>query len=156
MLVTCKKCKAKIDRDGAYKVIVKNKNNYYCSQSEYDNMVLENESRLKAIDLSFELIGNTTNTALLKELSEIAKVHSYQKIKRYLESEFDYINKSMRKNFVNEYAKIRYFVAIIKNQIGDFMINEKTAETLSYIDIVEDVKYSPTKRKSFNELIDEY
>lgn len=155
MLVTCKACKTKIDRDTAYKVVIKEKNTYYCDVFEYEKINIENESRMKVIDLSFEIIGQTTNTSLMKELTDIAKVHTYAKLLKFMEENIIELDSAMTKEFVHEYAKIRYFSAIIKNQIGDF--KEKVEETEVYnVDIVEEVKYTPTKKKSFADFIDEY
>jgi NifU-like protein involved in Fe-S cluster formation len=157
LLVICKGCKKKIDRDNAYKVVVKDKNTYYCNLQEYETINIEKESKNKVIDLSFELIGKTTNTALFKELTEIAKVHTYTKILKYMEENMLDLDAAICGNspFVHEYAKIRYFAAIIKNQIGDFKEQVEDTEVHDF-DYVEEVKYTPTKKKSFTDFIDEY
>jgi hypothetical protein len=156
LLVTCKGCKKKIDRDTAYKVVVKNKNTYYCDVDEYVKINTENESRFKVIDLAFEILGKTTNTTLMKEITEIAKVHTYTKLLKFMEENMIEIDAAMtRTDFVHEYAKIRYFAAIIKNQIGDFKEKVENTEVHDY-DYVEEVKYTPTKKKSFADFIDEY
>jgi hypothetical protein len=157
LLVICKGCKNKIDRDTAYKVAVKNKNTYYCDVFEYERINTENESRFKVIDLAFELIGKTTNTTLMKEITEIAKVHTYTKLFKFMEENMIDIDAAMsRTDFVHEYAKIRYFAAIIKNQIGDFKEKLEDTEVHDFVDVIEQVKYTPTKKKSFTDFIDEY
>jgi hypothetical protein len=157
LLVICKGCKKKIDRDAAYKVAVKNKNTYYCDVFEYERINTENESRFKVIDLAFELIGKTTNTTLMKEITEIAKVHTYTKLFKFMEENMIDIDVAMsRTDFVHEYAKIRYFAAIIKNQIGDFKEKLEDTEVHDFVDVIEQVKYTPTKKKSFTDFIDEY
>lgn len=155
MLVKCKICKdKKIDRDTAYKVTINGKNQYYCNVDEYVRFNTENESRFKVIDLAFEIIGKTTNTSLMKDLSEIAKIHTYTKMIKYMEANLHDIYTFMNKDFTSEYGKIRYFTAIIKNSIGDFV--EKKQDTEVYVDVVEEVKYTPTKKKSFSDFLDEY
>jgi len=159
MLVKCKICKNKVDRNEAYKAVVKGKNNYYCSIEEYVNWNEVNESRMRVIDLSFEIVGETTNTSLMKDLANIAKVHGYVKIKNYMEDNYDHIIESLERiNFETEYNKIRYFTAIIKNSIGDYKEKQEEVEdvTVHNVDIVEEVNYVPTKKKSFVDLIDEY
>ena len=42
----------------------------------------------------------------------------------YLTENKEYITKVLEKDFVSEYAKIRYFAAILKNNIADFKIKE--------------------------------
>ncbi|MBL4951066.1 hypothetical protein JK635_02275 [Neobacillus sp. YIM B02564] len=159
MLVKCKGCGNKIDRDIAYKVIIKGKNKYYCNKQEYEAIKIEKESKNKVINLSFELIGKTTNTALFKELQEIANIHTYTKLLKYLEENMVKIDAAICNNipFVNEYAKIRYYSTIIKNEIGDFKEKVEIHDTeINDFEIIEEIKYSSTKKKSFDDLINEY
>lgn len=157
MLVKCKICKNKVERNEAYKVVVNGKNNYYCNIDEYVKWNEENESRLRVIDISFEIIGETTNTSLMRELATISKVHGYVKMKNFMEDNYDHIVDSLNRiNFETEYSKIRYFTAIIKNSIGDYKEKKEEVDEVYNVDIVEEVKYTPTKKKSFADLIDEY
>lgn len=157
MLVKCKGCHTKIERNDAFKVVVKGKNHYYCNATEYENINIERESKNKVIDLAFELIGKTTNTSLFKELTDIAKIHTYRKMLSFMEQNYYELDSLISGNnpYVHEYAKIRYFSALIKNQIGDFTEKVEDAEVYD-LDIVEEVKYTPTKKKSFTDFIDEY
>lgn len=43
MLVKCRKCGNKIDRNNAFKVVVDNKNVYYCNEKEYEEHVKEKQ-----------------------------------------------------------------------------------------------------------------
>jgi hypothetical protein len=158
LLVKCKGCTNKIDRDTAYKVVVKGKNTYYCNVEEYETINIEKESKNKVIDLAFELVGKTTNTTLFKELTDISKVHTYTKMLKFMEENMIDLDVAMSRNdFVHEFAKIRYFAAIIKNQIGDYKEKLEVENTEVYgFDFVEEVKYTPTKKKSFADFIDEY
>lgn len=156
MLVKCKACSNKIDRDTAFKLVVKGKNNYYCNVEEYEKIKFENESRFKVIDMCFEIVGKTTNTTLMKEITEIAKVHGYGKLRNYMEDNLIELDATISSgSFVHEYAKIRYFMAIVKNSIGDYKETIENTEVHDY-DYVEEVKYTPTKKKSFTDFIDEY
>jgi hypothetical protein len=155
LLVTCKGCKTKIDRDNAFKVVVNGKNNYYCDQLEYENIMLEKESRVKVINLSYEIIGQTTNTFLMKELGDIAKVHTYMKMSKFLGNYLNEFKKILSRDFPNEYAKIRYFAAVIKNKIGDYkeVIENTEVNNFEYVKVVNN---TPTKKKTFTEYINEY
>jgi hypothetical protein len=155
LLVTCKGCKNKIDRDTAYKIVTNGKNTYYCDQLEYENIILEKENRLKVIDLSFRIIGNTTNTSLMKELGDIAKIHTYTKMLKFMENNRNELTIIMNRNFTSEYGKIKYFSTVIKNKIGDFkeIIENNEVNNFEYIKVV---KYTPTKKKTFTEYINEY
>jgi hypothetical protein len=137
---------------------VKGKNTYYCNVEEYETINIEKESKNKVIDLAFELVGKTTNTALFKELTDISKVHTYTKMFKFMEENMIDLDVAMSRNdFVHEFAKIRYFAAIIKNQIGDYKEKLEVENTEVHgFDFVEEVKYTPTKKKSFADFIDEY
>lgn len=157
MLVTCRICKNKIERNDAFKVVIKGKNHYYCNGEEYAAWNEENESRRKVIDFAFEVIGKTTNTSLMKELSQIAKIHGYKKMISYLEDNTENIVSAMNKHFDTEYGKIRYFAAIIKNSIGDFRyVSEEVSDELTGVDVIEEVKYTPSKKRAFADLIEDY
>jgi hypothetical protein len=155
LLVTCKGCKTKIERDIAFKVVVNGKNIYYCDQLEYENIILEKENRLKVIDLSFRIIGNTTNTSLMKELGDIAKIHTYTKMLKFMESNFNELNTIMNRNFTSEYGKIKYYATVIKNKIGDYKEIIENTEVNNF-EFVKVVNYTPTKKKTFTEYINEY
>lgn len=131
MEVKCKICGKKIDRDTAYKIeqVKKNKKGeikttrmYYCSETEYKDYIynksVSEQLRKELGDLVTSFIGETQNTILYKEMTYWG--NDTAKIVAYLQENRDYIGRAMAKNFVSEYAKIRYFSAIIKNNINDF------------------------------------
>jgi hypothetical protein len=117
--------------------------------------MLEKESRVKVIDMSYEIIGNTTNTLVLKEISDIGKTHTYYKLLKFMQSNCYELTKIMNKNNSNEYGKIRYFFTIIKNKIGDYkeLIENTEVNNFEYVKVVN---YTPTKKKTFTEYINEY
>ena len=42
--VKCRKCGSTLNRDKAFRVVVGKVNTYYCNESEYNNVVLENNN----------------------------------------------------------------------------------------------------------------
>lgn len=126
MIVKCRKCGQQIDRNTAYKVVVGNSNHYYCGKGEYELVLKEREAKNKVFALIDEIFGHhVINTAIFKEINEIVKVHNYVVIEDYLSSDKFYLTQCMHKEFSSEYAKIRYFAAIIKNKIGDHKTTQK-------------------------------
>ena len=63
-----------------------------------------------------EIFGyKVINTALFKELSFILGSYSYDRILAYLEENKDYMTSVIQqRDYSSEYAKIRYFSAMIK------------------------------------------
>lgn len=156
MLVACKICKTKIERDQAFRVVTNNRNNYYCNPEEFSKWNEEKENRSKSIDLSFQIIGKTTNTVLMKELNEIGKIHGFTKLYKYLETSLYDLTKIMGKINNEEYGRIRYFTTVVRNEIGKFKELKEESNEVYNQDIVEVVSYKANKKKSFFDFIDEY
>ena len=169
-LVICKICKEKIDRDLAFKVGTRS---YYCNKSEYlsylNNKKSKNKSKKKTKQETMELIFEVfeyevTNTLLSNELRELAKLYTYDNIYSYIQENFEHLNKSLHPTtfeFNGERGKIKYFLAIIKNHIVDYLNNKKIEkenteylnEEINYDGIFENVKYKEkNKRRALYEI----
>ena len=104
--VTCRACGKKIDITSAFKATSRT---YYCSEQEY---LIEKA----LLDIIYEIIGQTKNTILFAEMRLWG---DHNKVYNYLKENKTKIQQDMSKEFVSEYAKIRYFSALIKNRIAD-------------------------------------
>lgn len=125
MLVKCRLCGTKVDRNEAFKVIVGGKNAYYCNEAEYQKVLHEKEVKDNTYECINQIFGyKVLNSALFKEINLLLEVYSYEHILAYLTENKEYITKVFEKDFVSEYAKIRYFTAILKNNIADFKMKE--------------------------------
>lgn len=126
MLVTCKICKTKVDRDSCYKRVVNGKNWYCCSQEEYDKH--EQEKAKEAADkdkvykLVCQIIGRDQiiNSILWKEKAVWNSVKPDEIIGKYLEENKDYLTSVISRLEDKEFNRIRYLSTIVKNNIGDF------------------------------------
>ena len=151
MQVKCKICGKSIDREIAYNVVVKDKNSYYCSEQEYNDVQnnKRQEQELKDNTYKFieEIIGRTTNTILYKEVGIWLTVSNYKTILAYLkENKIIIENILSSKSFNTEYAKIRYFSAIVKNNISDFKL--PTPEIIKHIDTeIYETKFKQKARR---------
>lgn len=147
MLVKCRICGNKIQRADAYKVVVKDKNNYYCSESEYKSWVEQNDIKNSTYQLIYDIFERkVTNTVLYKEIYELSEIYTYKKIRAYLQENEEYLNKTMKKDFKNEYGQIRYFTAILKNSLADFQYQYKTEKKNIEIDMPQ-IKFKKRKRR---------
>ena len=158
MLVNCK-CHIgnKIDRDIAYKVVVNNKNEYYCTEKDYLKIINDKENRKILLEKINDVFGYIiTNTILHKELSEISNIHTYNKISSYIQDNKSQLEKFMKKDFDTEYGKIRYFSTILKNNLVDYKIPKKEKDKEINVEIIS-VKYtSKNRKKNLNEYLDEF
>lgn len=151
MLVKCRCCAKKIDRNSAYKVVVGGKNAYYCNEKEYKSMI---EAR-KAKDDTYEMINQifgykVIHTSLFKEINAIAKTCEYSVISSYLKCNEREISFAINKDFQSEYAKIRYFAAILKNNLRDYHMPEKIEPREVNIENEPTVQHFHRKKKRRN------
>lgn len=149
LLVKCRICGNKTERKEAYKVMAGGRNNYYCSETEYREWLFKRAAKDNTYNIIYEIFERkVTNTVLYKETSGLAEVYTYEKIYAYLVENKNYLNNVMKKDFLSEYAQIRYFAAILKNSLADFRYKNKTSEEIKriYIDM-PDYKFSRRKPK---------
>jgi len=147
LLVKCKVCGNKIDRNEAFKVIVDKKNSYYCNEKEYNELIRKQSVK----DNTYEEINNifgrkVTNTVLYKEIWDLSLIYTFEKILSYLKFNSNYLSGVMEKSFASEYAQIRYFAAILKNSLSDFKEDDSVLDKQLVVDIPKD-NYKKKERK---------
>ena len=147
MLVKCRYCGIKLDREEAFKVVVGGKNTYYCNKTEYEKVIYKKKLKDTTYDCINEIFGyKVLNSALFKEINILLEVYSYEHILGYLTENKEFLSKILNKEFNSEYAKIRYFSAIIKNSIADFKIKRIKSEYPKEVEVdIPTIKY---KRKN--------
>jgi hypothetical protein len=152
MLVKCQGCGEKIDKDIAFKIVVKNVNRYYCTESEYLNIANIKKTKDNTYLYINDIFGyKVVNTVLFKEINEIANTHTYLKISNYIYENNKFLCSAMQKDFNNEYCKIKYFTAILKNNLSDYIINKEISPKKIEIDIPKDNYKPKIRRKSLLE-----
>lgn len=162
MLVNCKCCGNKIERESAYKVMTDKGNKYYCSKAEYEAMQKEKADKDAIYTEIVDIFGyKIQNSALFKEWKCWNELASNEKILSYIQENKDYIKGSVGKLNSTEYARIRYVSAILKNSLVDYKVeSRKEPEKIevkndSFFELFEPIKESKKMRKSFAELEDD-
>ena len=164
MLVTCKICKTKVDRDSCYKRVVNGKNWYCCSREEYDKheqaKAKEAADKDKVYKLVCQIIGRDQiiNSILWKEKAVWNSVKPDEIIGKYLEENKDYLVSVISRLEDKEFNRIRYLSAIVKNNLGDFKpkVEEqviKVSVDETFYDFVPPV--STKRRRSLADLEDD-
>lgn len=148
MLVNCKCCGNKIERESAYKVMTDKGNKYYCSQAEYEAMQKEKADKDAIYAEIVDIFGyKIQNSALFKEWKCWNELASNEKILSYIQENKDYIKGAVGKLNSTEYARIRYMSAILKNNLKDYAKNRGKRAQLPVFDdampqeVVEDIDY---------------
>jgi hypothetical protein len=156
--VTCHYCKEKIDKKDAIGLPYGKKTRYYCP-----NHVGKQPPKEAMYDLVYEIFGcKVLNTILYKEFDEIARIHTYEKMIIYLQDNKQYLEQVMNKEFSSEYAQIRYFASILKNNLTDFVVQQPKSVIKKVVEADLDIsanKYKATKQRRgmddlLNDLID--
>lgn len=165
MLVTCRICKTKIDKDTAYKIVVvsptsgKKTNHYYCSEQEWQ---AEEERKKKAKedkDRVYYLISDMfgyeiQNTKLYDEWAKWNKLKSNEIIYKFIRENETRLQQICDKLYDDEYHRIMYFSAILKNSLRDFKPKPKVEEKPKVIieETVYETKYKSKSRAALEDL----
>ena len=171
MQVKCRLCGKKIDKKDAFQSPVGGGRFYYCNEEEAkikeeerrkkieDELKAKEENKQKRIDPVYEEVADIFgyrigNSALFKEMKVWRGICDDKKILAYLKENKDYITNAINRLDTTEYAKIRYFSAILKNSLKDFSAknNTKIIEEKPVLETAIDDDYiMPVNRKKKTE-----
>lgn len=165
MLVKCKCCGNKIERESAYKVTTEKGNKYYCNESCFKKVEAAAKEKADKDAIYAEIVDifgyKIQNSALFKEWKCWNELASNEKILSYIQENKDYIKGAVGKLNSTEYARVRYVSAILKNSLVDYKVgSRKEPEKIevkndSFFELFEPIKESKKMRKSFAELEDD-
>ena len=158
MLVKCKCCGNKIERESAYKVITDKGNKYYCSKAEYEAMQKEKVDKDAIYAEIVDIFGyKIQNSALFKEWKCWNELASNEKILSYIQENKDYIKDAVGRLNNTEYARVRYVSAILKNSLVDYKVETREEPEKITVDceIYEIPIFTKKKRRGLSELEDE-
>ena len=168
MLVTCKICRKKIEKDTAYKITTvspttgKKTNTYYCSEEEYqaeeDRKKKYKEDKDRVYYLICDMFGyEIQNTQFFDEWKCWNKLKSNAEIYKYLRENEERLQQICDKSFDNEYQRIRYFSAVLKNSLADFKPKVEKIEVPKPVVVEEqyETKYKKKTRQALEDLEDE-
>ena len=149
----CRICGTPHNTEDAYKIVVNNKNQYYCSQAEFEEDLERKkkaqEDKDKVYNLICDMFGyQIQNSQFFAEWTLWNKLKSNEIIYKYLRENEDYLCRVCDKSFNSEYQKIRYFSAILKNSLRDFESKVEVVEQPKVV--VEEVMYDFTPSTTRN------
>lgn len=150
--VKCAYCHTEIDKKNAIAIPNGRCNRYYCC-SEHVGLANEKDMFYQTAQ---DIMGKTTSGVFYKEMNEIAKVHGFQKMMQYLKANEVYLKNAMHKSFQTEFAKIRYFAAILKNNLGNFKyIKPVEVKEVKPPEIYKANYKRKDERRGMNDLLDD-
>lgn len=162
----CRYDKKPVDTKTAFKVVIKDKNTYWCSEECYKLYCEAQEKQAKInaeydeiFELTKEIFGyEFTGYSLLKrEINTWEKVGTRGKIISYLKENKDWLSTTMSKEFANDYNRVRYYSTIVASKLHDY--KPKAAEVEKPKVVIDETIYeAPThslnKRRSLADMED--
>lgn len=167
MEVKCKICGKKVDRNAAFKIVTysssgKKKNNYYCSEEEYDSYMAERQYKTDFYDVILQYFAGMKSTNslpknLFAEMLGVAEQHSWKEIYEYVVDDKEYLDKCMEKDFCSDWARAKYLISVFRNNVGADLSwrgekdNRKVAKPIiketNYDDFVAPTYHKTEKKK---------
>lgn len=149
--VKCRCCGKSIDKKIAVGVPHNKQTWYYCIEH-----VGQKSPKDKMYDLVFEIFDRKVlNTILYKELDSIANLYTYEKMTAYIQENRSYLEQVMNKDFSSEYAQIRYFAAILKNSLSDYVVKKVEPVIKKNVHFDADMMVNNYKQKQQRKGIDD-
>lgn len=162
----CRYDKKQLDTKTAFKVVIKEKNTYFCDENCY-NKYLADKAKQEKINAEYDEIYELTKqifgyeftgySLLKREINTWEKVGARAKIIAYLTENKDWLSSVMSKEFASDFNRVRYYSVIVAGKLHDF--KPKPVEVEKPKVVVEETIYeAPTqslnKRRSLAELED--
>ena len=119
MLVKCKICGSKNEKNDSFCIVISGKNNYYCSETEYNSHQREREYKDSFYNELCECFGyEIKNSMLWKAIAELKEQYSYEVLYHTIvEKKKDIVEALPRLINAVESNKIKYTFAIISNGV---------------------------------------
>lgn len=162
----CRYDKKPVDTKTAFKVVIKDKNTYWCCEECY-NLYLQDKAQQDKITAEYDEIFELTKqifgyeftgySLLKREINTWEKIGTREKIIAYLKENKNWLSDVMSKNFASDYNRVRYYSAVISNKLHDYRSRVEAAEKPKIV--VEETIYdapaqSLNKRRSLADLED--
>lgn len=168
-MAVCKYCNKKISTKDAYvekkhaKTSTKVYSYYYCDKSEYYKYINRTSYRNQINDTLKYLIGcNISYNLFQKELGNEYKLNDGKNLCDYLVEQRDKLDILLQsKDFNTLYAKSKYLISVIKNNLANYISNTKQDITVNLTSVITDMETVNTntyknnnKRRSLAEIED--
>ena len=166
MKCNCKYDKKQLNTKTAFKVVIKEKNTYFCDENCY-NRYLADKAEQEKINAEYDEIYELTKqifgyeftgySLLKREINTWEKVGTRAKIIAYLTENKDWLSNVMSKEFASDFNRVRYYSVIVAGKLHDFRPKPVEIEKPKVV-VDETIYETPTqslnKRRSLAELED--
>ena len=163
----CRYDEKQLNTNTAFKVVIKDKNTYFCSEDCYNHYLADKERQDKInaeydeiYEITKQIFGyDFTGYSLLKrEINAWEKVGTLKKIISYLRENKDWLSGVMSKEFASDFNRVRYYSVVVASKLHDYKPIETAPVQKPKIAVDENIYETPTqsfnKRRSLADLED--
>ena len=133
----CKYDKKQLDTKTAFKVVIKEKNTYFCDEICYNKYLADKAEKEKlqaehddVFELTKQIFGYDFQSRglLRREVDAWAKISTMQKIIAYLKENQSWLTNVMSREFESDFHRVRYYSVIVSGKLHDFKPKETVVE----------------------------
>jgi YHS domain-containing protein len=152
----CRYDKKQLDTKTAFKVVIDEKNTYWCSEDCYNHFREAKEKQAKITaeydeiyELTKQIFGyEFTGYSLLKrEINTWEKVSTRAKIIAYLTENKDWLSNVMSKEFAGDFHRVRYYSVIVAGKLHDWKPKKSAKVSESVVTAMSFEFFEPTVEK---------
>lgn len=152
----CTYDKKQLDTKTAFKVVIKEKNTYFCDENCYNRYLADKvvQDKINAeydeiIDITREIFGYEFQSIglLRKEITAWERVGTRQKIIAYLKENKEWLSNSMSKEFASDFNRVRYYSTIVIGKLHDFKPKELAKVSENVVTAMSFEFFEPTIEK---------
>ena len=152
----CKYDKKQLDAKTAFKVVVKEKNTYFCDENCYNKYLADKAEQEKInaeydeiYDITREIFGYEFQSIglLRREITAWERVGTRQKIIAYLKENKEWLSNSMSKEFASDFNRVRYYSTIVIGKLYDFKPKELAKVSENVVTAMSFEFFEPTVEK---------
>ena len=157
----CKYDKKQLDTKTAFKVVIKEKNTYWCSEQCYAKYLADKEKQEKInaeyaeiYELTSKIFGYEFQSVglLRREVLTWEKIGSRAKIIAYLKENMQWLKDVMNRSFESDFNRVRYYSTIVVGKLHDWKPRVEVKEVAKVV--VEEhyeTKYKAKGRKALED-----
>jgi len=162
----CQICRKDVNTKTGFKISKGSRNLWYCNKQEYLDYIAEQEKEKQfkedlhfSIDLSIDITLNSSWRLIDSKIKTLRESYSREEILWYFDNNIDNIAKILRKKAIaDEYKSILYFMAIVNNNIQDYLTEHPVVNQNPQTILAEDfymapsIKYVSHKRRAMKDI----
>ena len=154
----CKYDKKQLDTKTAFKVVIKEKNTYFCDENCYNKYFADKAEKEKfqaehdeVFELTKQIFGYDFQSRglLRREVDAWVQISTMQKIIAYLKENQSWLTNIMSREFESDFNRVRYYSVIVSGKLHDFKPKSEDVIQETHMEVcgVETNNYKSTQTR---------